>query len=57
VYSCGRTTSHAGDLPEPDQKLVWAPHSETERNYVPMLSKPDFALDLIRQAAQAIQEA
>ena len=95
----------AGDLPEEEQKLVWATHQapaadlfgisvdgtawrskpswyivanndrtiqpelerfvakrmgattfETDSSHVPMLSQPDFVLDVIRKAAKAVQE-
>src|SRR5215813_10839430 len=95
----------AGDLPEPEQKLVWATHAapaadlfqqkvegtawrskpswyivatrdrtiqpelersvakrmgattfETPSSHVPMLSQPDFVLDVIRKAAAAVQK-
>jgi pimeloyl-ACP methyl ester carboxylesterase len=97
--------SFAGDLPEAEQKLVWATHAaptadlfnqkvegtawktkpswyivatkdrtiqpdlerfvakrmkattfETESSHVPMLSQPDFVLDVIRKAAKAVME-
>src|SRR5262245_41420669 len=97
--------SFAGDLPEEEQKLVWATHAapvadlfkqkvegtawrskpswyivatqdhtiqpelqrfvakrmgatifETDSSHVPMLSQPDFVLDVIRQAATAVQK-
>jgi len=97
--------SFAGDLPEAEQKLVWATHAaptadlfnqkvegtawktkpswyivatkdrtiqpdlerfvakrmkattfETESSHVPMLSQPDFVLDVIRRAAKAVME-
>ncbi len=97
--------SFAGDLPEDEQKLVWATHAapvadlfiqkvdgtawrskpswyivatkdptiqpeserfvakrmgatvfETDSSHVPMLSQPDFVLDVIRKAATAVQE-
>jgi pimeloyl-ACP methyl ester carboxylesterase len=98
-------SSFAGDLPEAEQKLVWATHAapvadlfsqkvegtawrskpswyivatkdhtiqpelerfvakrmgatifETDSSHVPMLSQPDFVLDVIRQAATAVQK-
>jgi len=98
-------SSFAGDLPEEEQKLVWATHAapvadlftqkvegtawrskpswyivatkdrtiqpelerfvakrmgatvfETDSSHVPMLSQPDFVLDVIRKAATAVQK-
>jgi pimeloyl-ACP methyl ester carboxylesterase len=66
----------AGDLPEQEQKLVWAtqgvpdadlfnqklpgtawrtkPSWYVDSSHVPMLSHPDFVLDVIRDAAKAV---
>ena len=101
----GGVSSFAGDLPEEEQKLVWATHAapvadlfnqkvegtawrskpswyivaskdhtirpelerfvakrmgattfETDSSHVPMLSQPDFVLDVIRKAATAVQK-
>ena len=101
----GGVSSFAGDLPEEEQKLVWATHAapvadlfnqkvegtawrskpswyivaskdhtiqpdlerfvakrmgattfETGSSHVPMLSQPDFVLDVIRKAAAAVQK-
>ena len=101
----GGVSSFAGDLPEEEQKLVWATHAapvadlfnqkvegaawrskpswyivaskdhtiqpdlerfvakrmgattfETDSSHVPMLSQPDFVLDVIRKAAAAVQK-
>ena len=98
-------SSFAGDLPEEEQKLIWATHAapvedlfeqkvkgtawrskpswyvvatkdhtiqpdlerfvakragatifETDSSHVPMLSQPDFVLDVIRRAATAVQK-
>jgi len=98
-------SSFAGDLPEEEQKLVWASHAapvadlfkqrvegtawrskpswyivatkdrtiqpdlerfvakrmgattfETDSSHVPMLSQPDFVLDVVRKAATAVQK-
>jgi pimeloyl-ACP methyl ester carboxylesterase len=98
-------SSFAGDLPEEEQKLIWATHAaptadlfnqkvdgtawrskpswyivassdrtiqpalerfvakrmgantfETDSSHVPMLSQPDFVLDVIRKAAEAVTE-
>ena len=98
-------SSFAGDLPDEEQKLIWATHAapvadlfnqkvegtawrskpswyivatkdrtiqpelerfvakrmgatifETDSSHVPMLSQPDFVLDVIRKAATAVQK-
>jgi pimeloyl-ACP methyl ester carboxylesterase len=98
-------SSFAGDLPEEEQKLIWATHAapaadlfsqkvegtawkskpswyivatsdhtiqpdlerfvakrmgaktfETNSSHVPMLSQPEFVLDVIREAADALEE-
>jgi hypothetical protein len=37
-------------------KRMGAPVFETDSSHVPMLSQPDFVLDVIRKAATAVQE-